>query len=148
MPHHGIGPIRFASYLALAWCGLVVYGSLHPFTGWRDTGVSPIAFLEGGWPRYWTAFDLAANVAVYLPLGFFLTLALSRLPGRLTAAALATLCAGGLSFGLETVQTCCPHAYRPTSPWSATRSAGCSARWPGRRSDRASSPASLPSNNG
>ncbi|MFN4324391.1 MAG: VanZ family protein [Azonexus sp.] len=108
MPRHGIGPIRFASYLALAWCGLVVYGSLHPFSGWRDTGVSPIAFLEGGWPRYWTAFDLAANVAVYLPLGFFLTLALSRLPGRFTAAVLATLCAGGLSFGLETLQTWLP----------------------------------------
>ncbi len=72
MPHHGLGPIRFASYLALAWLGLVVYGSLHPFAGWRDTGVSPFAFLEGGWPRYWTVFDLAANVAVYLPLGFFL----------------------------------------------------------------------------
>jgi len=76
MAHHGRGPILLSRYLALAWFGLVVYGSLHPFTGWRDTGVSPIAFLEGGWPRYWTVFDLVANVAVYLPLGFFLTLAL------------------------------------------------------------------------
>jgi VanZ family protein len=108
MPHHGLGPIRFASYLALAWCGLVVYGSLHPFTGWRDTGVSPFAFLEGGWPRYWTVFDLAVNVAVYLPLGFFLTLALSRLPGRFTAMVVATLLAGGVSFGLETLQTWLP----------------------------------------
>lgn len=108
MPHHGLGPIRFASYLALAWCGLVVYGSLHPFTGWRDTGVSPFAFLEGGWPRYWTAFDLAANVAVYLPLGFFLTLALSRLPGRFTAMVVATLLAGSVSFSLETLQTWLP----------------------------------------
>ncbi len=108
MPHHGLGPIRFASYLALAWLGLVVYGSLHPFTGWRDTGVSPFAFLEGGWPRYWTVFDLAANVAVYLPLGFFLTLALSRLRGRFTGLVLATLLAGGASFGLESVQTWLP----------------------------------------
>ena len=108
MPRHGLGPIRFASYLALAWCGLVVYGSLHPFTGWRDTGVSPFAFLEGGWPRYWTAFDLAVNVAVYLPLGFFLTLALSRLPGRFTAMVVATLLAGSVSFGLETLQTWLP----------------------------------------
>ena len=96
MPHHGLGPIRFASYLALAWLGLVVYGSLHPFAGWRDTGVSPFAFLEGGWPRYWTVFDLAANVAVYLPLGFFLGLALSRLRGRFTGMALATLLAGAI----------------------------------------------------
>ena len=108
MPHQGIGPIRFASYLALAWLGLVVYGSLHPFAGWRDTGVSPFAFLEGGWPRYWTVFDLAANVAVYLPLGFFLGLALSRLRGRFTGMALATLLAGAISFGLESVQTWLP----------------------------------------
>ena len=108
MHRHGHGPILLSRYLALAWFGLVVYGSLHPFAGWRDTGVSPVAFLEGGWPRYWTVFDLAANVAVYLPLGFFLTLALSRLPGRYTALLLATLLAGGVSFGLETLQTWLP----------------------------------------
>ena len=105
---HTRGPILLARYLALAWCGLVVYGSLHPFSGWRDTGVSPIAFLEGGWPRYWTVFDLLANVAVYLPLGFFLTLALKGLPGRFTALVIAVLLAGGVSFGLETVQNWLP----------------------------------------
>lgn len=102
------GPILLARYLALAWCGLVVYGSLHPFSGWRDTGVSPIAFLEGGWPRYWTVFDLLANVAVYLPLGFFLTLALKGLPGRFTALATAVLIAGSVSFCMETIQTWLP----------------------------------------
>lgn len=108
MTAHGRNPVLLSRYLALAWCGLVVYGSLHPFSGWRDTGVSPLAFLEGGWPRYWTAFDLIANVAVYLPLGFFLTLALRTLPWRFTAPILAVLLAGGLSFGLEAVQTWLP----------------------------------------
>jgi VanZ family protein len=102
------GPILLARYLALAWCGLVIYASLHPFSGWHDTGISPFAFLEGAWPRYWTAFDLVTNVAVYLPLGFFLTLALNRLPGRFTAPVLATLLAAALSFGLEAVQTWLP----------------------------------------
>ena len=102
------GPVLLARYLALAWCGLVVYGSLHPFSGWRDTGVSPFAFLEGGWPRYWTVFDLVANVAVYLPLGFLLTLALLRLPGRFSAGVVATLLAASVSFGLESLQTWLP----------------------------------------
>lgn len=102
------GPVLLARYLALAWLGLVIYGSLHPFTGWRDTGVSPFAFLEGGWPRYWTAFDLAANVAVYLPLGFFLTLALRGLPGRFSAPILATLLSGLASLALEAAQTWLP----------------------------------------
>jgi len=108
MTQHGRGPILLARYLALAWCGLVIYGSLHPFAGWRDTGISPFAFIEGGWPRYWTFFDLAANVAVYVPLGFFLTLALDRIPGRLSAPILAILLAGGVSFGLESLQTWLP----------------------------------------
>lgn len=108
MTHPGRSPVLLARYLALAWCGLVVYGSLHPFSGWRATGVSPFAFIEGGWPRYWTSFDLLANVAVYVPLGFCLTLALRGLPGRFTAAVLATLLAGSLSCGLETLQTWLP----------------------------------------
>jgi VanZ family protein len=108
MPHHGRGPILLARYLAFAWFGLVVYGSLHPFTGWRDTGVSPFAFLEGSWPRYWTVFDLVTNVAVYLPMGFFLTLALNGLPGRFTAPILAILLAGSVSFSMETLQTWLP----------------------------------------
>lgn len=102
------GPLILARYLALVWCGLIVYGSLHPFSGWRDTGVSALAFLEGGWPRYWTAFDLLANVAVYLPLGFFLTLALSTLRWRWLPPLLALPLAAGLSFGLEAVQTWLP----------------------------------------
>ncbi|MDD2742584.1 MAG: VanZ family protein [Rhodocyclaceae bacterium] len=108
MPHHLRGSILLARYLALAWFGLVVYGSLHPFSGWRDTGVSPIAFLEGDWPHYWTAFDLAANVAVYLPLGFFFTLALSHLPWRYIGLILAVILVGATSFSLETAQTWLP----------------------------------------
>ncbi|HZX30063.1 MAG TPA: VanZ family protein [Rhodocyclaceae bacterium] len=102
------GPVLLARYLALAWCGLVIYGSLHPFTGWRDTGASPFAFLEGGWPRYWTGFDIATNILVYLPLGFLLTLALAELPWRFTAAILAVLLSGGVSFCLESLQTWLP----------------------------------------
>jgi VanZ family protein len=102
------GPILLARYLALAWCGLVIYGSLHPFSGWRDTGVSLFAFLEGGWPRYWTAFDLLTNVAVYLPLGFFLTLGLKGLLWRFFAPFLALLLGAALSFSLESVQTWLP----------------------------------------
>ena len=102
------GPLRLARYSALVCAALIVYASLHPFAGWRDTGISPFAFLEGGWPRYWTAFDLAANVAVYLPLGFFLTLGLSPLRWRAVPPVLATLLGALLSGGLEAVQTWLP----------------------------------------
>ncbi len=102
------GPLILARYLALVWCGLIIYGSLHPFSGWRDTGVSPLAFFEGGWPRYWTVFDLLSNVAVYAPLGFFFTLALNNLRWRWLAAVLAVLLSALISFGLEAIQTWLP----------------------------------------
>lgn len=102
------GPLLLARYLALAWLGVVIYASLHPFTGWREFGMPPWTFLSAGWPRYWTAFDLLVNVVAYLPLGFLLTLALSALPGRFTAVILATVAASLVSLGMEVLQVWLP----------------------------------------
>lgn len=101
-------PDLLPRYLAAAWAVLTVYGSLYPFTGWQPLVGEPFAFLTLPWPRYWTAFDLIANVVVYLPLGFFITLALLRLPGRWTAPLLATLLGFLLSFSMEYLQNSLP----------------------------------------
>lgn len=94
-------------YLALAYTALVVYASLHPFAGWRDLGISPLAFLDAGWPRWWTVFDLATNVLVYVPLGYLLTLALGQ-TGKLLPALAGALLAALISFCLEAAQTWLP----------------------------------------
>lgn len=97
-------PPRLRLYIAAAYTLLVLYASLHPFTGWQDSGAPLLAFLTAPWPRYFTFFDLATNVAAYLPLGFFWGAALqARLP-RWLAVALALLIGSGLSFGMETLQ--------------------------------------------
>eukprot|EP01041_Mallomonas_annulata_P022862 gene22862-43251_t len=57
---------------------MVVYASLYPFSGWRDQGEVPLAFLQAPLPQYWTGFDIAANLVGYAPLGFLLALALRR----------------------------------------------------------------------
>ena len=54
--------------LALIYVVLVVYASLYPFEGWRDQGIAPWAFLASPLPKYWTGFDVAANVAGYVLL--------------------------------------------------------------------------------
>jgi VanZ family protein len=64
--------------LAGAYAALIVYASLYPFTGWRDQEIAPWEFLFAGWPKYWTGFDLAANVVGYVPLGFLLALSFLR----------------------------------------------------------------------
>lgn len=100
--------------LALAYAALVVYASLYPFSGWRDQGIEPWAFLESPWPRYWTGFDLAANVVGYAPLGFLLALAVLRRTesreglGNGRAIGLATAAGAALSFAMEALQTYLP----------------------------------------
>lgn len=97
-------------YLTLAYLALVIYASLHPFSGWRDQGLSPFAFLDAAWPRYWTVFDLAINLFAYLPLGFLLALTLgaaSRVRRLFPVFAAITL-AALISLSLECLQTWLP----------------------------------------
>ena len=101
-----------SSAVPLSWLygALIVYASLYPFLGWRIPPVGPLDFLLLGWPRYWTTFDLVANLLGYLPLGFLLFVALVR-GGRRAGAAALLACAGGalLSLAMEILQNYLPH---------------------------------------
>ena len=102
---HGAG---LARYLAAAYALLIVYGSLHPFSGWRDLGAPPFDFLFSQWPRYYSWFDIFVNVLAYLPLGLHLVPAL-RVRLRPGAAAMLAVAAGAaLSLALETLQNFLP----------------------------------------
>ena len=105
-------PRHRSSAVPLSWLygALVVYASLYPFVGWRVPGVGALDFLFLGWPRYWTPFDLVANLLGYLPFGFLLFVALVR-GGRSAGAAALLACAGGtlLSFTMEVLQNYLPH---------------------------------------
>ena len=41
-------------YLTSGYALLIIYASLYPLSGWRDSGGDPLAFLGAAWPRYWT----------------------------------------------------------------------------------------------
>jgi VanZ family protein len=104
-----------ARILFLVYVTLVAYASLYPFSGWRDAGISPFAYLGEPWPRYLTAFDIVANVAGYLPFGF---LAIAVLyPRWQGVAAFAAAVAGGvvLSLVLEAGQSYLPARF-PNTP--------------------------------
>jgi VanZ family protein len=94
--------------LALMYVGLIVYASLYPFTDWRDQGIEPWSFLTGPWPRYWTGFDVAINVAGYIPLGGLLALSALRTRRVRHAILLAVLAGALLSLVMESLQSYLP----------------------------------------
>ncbi|MFY9329304.1 MAG: VanZ family protein [Georgfuchsia sp.] len=97
-----------ARHLAIAFTLLVVYASLHPFSGWRDLGAPLLAWLTTGWLRYSTWFDIVINVVGYLPFGFLWTTVLQQRLGRLLAIAVVTLLGVLLSGTMETIQNYLP----------------------------------------
>ena len=104
--------------LALAYTGLIVYASLYPFDGWRTQGVDPLAFLFAPWPRYWTGFDVVANLLGYAPLGFLLALARLR-SGAAALGAIAVASAAGaiLSLAMECLQIYLPQRVPSNVDW-------------------------------
>lgn len=95
--------------LALVYAGLIVYASLYPFEGWRDQGVMPWFFLTAPLPKYWTAFDVVANLVGYMPLGFFLVLSALRNGRPRYALRLGVLAASVLSLLMESFQVYLPN---------------------------------------
>jgi VanZ family protein len=101
--------------LSQAYVALIVYASLYPFSGWRDQRIAPWEFFWSPLPKYWTGFDVAANVAGYVPLGFLLALSFLRRgsgwggPRANSAAiAVAVLTGAALSLCMEALQTYLP----------------------------------------
>lgn len=128
---------RLPLYLALAYVVLIVYASLYPFAHWRNLGVSPLAYLDAPWPRYWTGFDVTTNVVAYTPLGFLLALTFRHLPGRWSAAVVALLVGTLLSLSMEALQTWLPSRV-PSNVDLACNTAGAAlgaiiAVWNGKR---------------
>src|SRR5258706_489018 len=101
-------PSTLARYLFVAYVLLVVYASLHPFSGWRDRGLPPFAFVAAPFTRPMPVFDVVVNVIGYVPLGFLAALAAyPRLRGG-GAFVFGFACSLFLSFTLESLQLYLP----------------------------------------
>ncbi|CAN0492637.1 unnamed protein product, partial [Phaeothamnion confervicola] len=96
-----------ARELCAVYSLIIVYATLHPFSGWRDRGISPWAWAET-WPRQVLPFDLALNTAAYMPLGAFIVWAAWPRLMPAVAVLLAPACGALLSAALESLQTYLP----------------------------------------
>ncbi len=96
-------------YLNLGYALLIVYASLYPLTGWRDSGLDPLDFVTAAWPRYFTGFDLATNILAYLPFGVLCAATLRTRLAPPAACLFAAALGAGLSFALELTQNYLPN---------------------------------------
>lgn len=93
-----------ARILLAVYLLLIVYASLHPLSGWREHGGSPLEFLTTAWPRHALLFDIVTNVAGYAVLGMLAVLAMRPRVRGATAVLAATALGAGLSLLMEATQ--------------------------------------------
>lgn len=93
--------------LAVVFALLIAYATLYPLTGWRDQGLSPVAW-AGTWPKPSLPVDFTFNVMAYVPLGMFLVWALFPYVRGFVSVLVALMLGAALSFGLESLQTYLP----------------------------------------
>ncbi len=98
----------FARTACAVYALLLVYSGLAPWSGWRDLGLNPFAYLAAPIPAHVTNFDLVVNVLVYLPFGALLVLALHPTARGLRAVLIASLAGLVLAAGIEAVQSFLP----------------------------------------
>ncbi len=98
VPPHRPPPPHYRSSawpVAWIWISLIVYASLHPFSGWRSSTSDWLSLLWLPAPHS-SRFDLWSNFAAYAPLGLLMTVGRLRAGERGRWAALKALLAGCL----------------------------------------------------
>lgn len=112
-------PQRSSAWLlAAAFICLIVYASLHPFSGW--VAPMPPGLIHWTLPRPagFSRFDVVSNFLAYLPLGALLAAGWLRDGGgRVRALALAVVAPSALSYGLEQAQHFLPPRVPSVLDW-------------------------------
>lgn len=90
--------------LTLAVVAVILHGSLYPYRfAVPPHGIGPIATLFASWKDLGTGYgDIAANILLYTPFGFFMALAIGR--GRIVRVLVVTLAGLALCTAVELAQ--------------------------------------------
>ncbi len=100
--------LRLRTLLTAGYVLFIVYGSLSPFSGWREQGLSFVDVLRTPLVMTFTTFDAVVNVLAYIPLGFLVGLAWRDCFGVIVSVMLAVVCGLSLSACMEYVQMYLP----------------------------------------
>jgi VanZ family protein len=98
---------RLPQYFAVLYGAMIVYASLEPFSGWMAPLPGTPFFLFESLPTRYTRYDIAINVAAYIPFGFLVALTGRRTPAA-ARLAIAIIVSALLSFAMESTQMLLP----------------------------------------
>jgi VanZ family protein len=100
--------LRLRAWLAFGYTLFIVYGSLSPFTGWREQGLDFMEVLRAPLLLSYTGFDTVINLLAYMPFGLLAGLML-RTRFSAFASLILGLCLGALlSASMEYLQMYLP----------------------------------------
>lgn len=94
--------------MAFIYALLLIYGTLFPFSDWGKSEGGLHTLLTLQWPLKVSRSDVLTNLLVYIPLGFFLVMALNRRCSAKTKIVLASLSGFFLSLFMEYLQSYLP----------------------------------------
>lgn len=94
----------FSRATLVAYTILIVYASLHPFSGWHFENFATFEEQILQWPQYWSKFDALVNVLGYVPLGVLTVFSLYPRCSRLWSAVIALFAACAISMLMESTQ--------------------------------------------
>ncbi|MGB7598468.1 MAG: VanZ family protein [Gallionella sp.] len=107
-PYISESRLRLRAWLTFGYMLFIIYGSLSPFSGWRNQGLDFIDVLRTPLQFTYTAFDAVINLLSYLPFGLLVCLT-ARARFGVVASVTAGLCAGVLlSASMEYLQMYLP----------------------------------------
>lgn len=108
-----------ARLACFVYAALIIYAGLAPWSGWRDLGVPPFAFVDAPLPRHLVRFDLIVNVLAFVPLGVLGVLALHPRMRPQAAVLAVVVVAAALSGTIEALQTYLPARVPSNIDWAA-----------------------------
>jgi VanZ family protein len=98
----------------------VAYASFYPFLGWKDASLLMPGLLDlfsSGLPRFWTGFDVIANLLAYVPLGLMLSWGLQiRFPAWISSL-IAMFVMSLVSLQIEWLQVILPGRVSSLLDW-------------------------------
>lgn len=117
--------VSTAAWLALIYGGLIVYGSLYPFAGWRLPGAELTDWFTLPLPRWRIPFDMWANFLGYIPLGVLVYVGALRSGWRWWQVALAAVLGPTLlSYVMEVLQHGMPGRFPSLLDWGLNSAGG------------------------